>query len=121
MSRLPLTRIEDATPAAREFMHRRGELNVFRLLAGAPRVFDGWATWVDRQLDSTTFSPRLREMVILRVAHLQRCPYELAQHTGSADHVGIDPVQRAALAPEGSLDDGGGGRTRSSRPGPPRG
>ncbi|MFF4213634.1 hypothetical protein ACFYZE_30650 [Streptomyces sp. NPDC001796] len=41
MSRIPPTPVESVSPAARDFMSRRGELNVFRLLAGAPKVFDG--------------------------------------------------------------------------------
>ena len=42
-------------------MARRGELNLFRLLANAPRVFIGWVQMVDEMLDSATFTPRMRD------------------------------------------------------------
>jgi 4-carboxymuconolactone decarboxylase len=105
MSCIPLTTSGDATSAAREFMRRRSELNVFRLLAGAPTVFDGWTRMVDAQLDSTTFSTtfsaRLRELVILRVAHLQRCRYALAQHTDVARSVGLTDDEIATVTTNG--------------------
>ncbi|MYV46436.1 hypothetical protein [Streptomyces sp. SID2888] len=55
--------VESVSPAARDFMCRRGELNVSRLLAGAPKVFAGWSAMIDAQRDSRTFGPRLRELV----------------------------------------------------------
>lgn len=103
MSRIPLTPVESVTPTARDFMRRRGELNVFRLLAGAPKVFDGWTTMVDAQLDSRTFSPRLRELVILRIAHLQRCAYQIAQHTDVGRAAGISDAEISALSAEGQV------------------
>ncbi|GLW07975.1 hypothetical carboxymuconolactone decarboxylase [Microtetraspora sp. NBRC 13810] len=103
MSRIPLTPVESLAPAARDFMRRRGELNVFRLLAGAPEVFDGWSTMVDAQLDSRTFGPRLRELVILRVAYLQHCAYEIAQHTDVGRHAGIGDAEIRALSAEGPV------------------
>lgn len=80
MSRMPLTAVDQQSEPIREFMARRGELNLFRLLAHAPAVFVGWARMVDEILDSPTFTPRMRELIILRVAYLQGTPYELSQH-----------------------------------------
>lgn len=79
-SRVRLKTIEEAPEETREFMLRRGDLNVFRLLANAPQVFGGWTRMTDELLSSSTFSFRMRELVILRVAELQQCPYMLAQH-----------------------------------------
>jgi 4-carboxymuconolactone decarboxylase len=103
MSRIPLTDPAQASPTAREFISRRGELNVFRLLAGAPRVFDGWTRMVDTQLDSTTLPTRLRELVVLRVAHLQRSDYELAQHRDVAHRAGITESEIAAVTSDGPV------------------
>jgi alkylhydroperoxidase family enzyme len=86
MSRIPLTSIEQQPEPIREFMARRGNLNVFRLLANAPNVFVGWTQMVDELFDSPTFSLRMREVIILRVAHLQGSRYELAQHVGIQRH-----------------------------------
>src|ERR1700722_17741873 len=71
MSRIPLTSIEEQPEPVRQWMARRGNLKVFRLLANAPHVFPGWTQMIDELFESPTFSRRMREVVILRVAHLQ--------------------------------------------------
>ncbi|MDT7735467.1 MAG: hypothetical protein QOE12_2641 [Mycobacterium sp.] len=47
MSRIPLADIDQQSEPIREFVARRGALNVFRVLANAPRVFTGWTQMVD--------------------------------------------------------------------------
>ena len=97
MSRIPLTSIEEQPEPMRQWMARRGNLNVFRLLANAPQVFAGWTQMVDELFESTTFSPRMREVVILRVAHLQGSRYELSQHVGIARNAGLSDQQINAI------------------------
>ena len=104
MSRIPLTSIEDQPEPVRQWMARRGNLNVFRLLANAPRVFPGWTQMVDELFASPTFSPRMREVVILRVAHLQGSRYELGQHVGIARTAGLTEQQIDAILDNGDLD-----------------
>jgi 4-carboxymuconolactone decarboxylase len=107
MSRIPLTSIEQQPEPIREFMARRGNLNVFRLLANAPNVFVGWAQMVDELFDSPTFSLRMREVIILRVAHLQGSRYELAQHVGIAQGAGLTEQQINAIIDTDDLDAAG--------------
>jgi 4-carboxymuconolactone decarboxylase len=110
MSRMPLTPADQQSAPVREFMARRGELNLFRLLAQAPAVFAGWAQFVDEILDSTTFNPRMRELIILRVAHLQSAAYELGQHTYLARSAGLTERQINAIidaGDPGDLEDAG--------------
>jgi len=107
MSRIPLVPVERQSAAIREFMDRRGELNVFRLLANAPTVFVGWSQMVDEILDSSTFTPRIRELVILRVAYLQCARYELGQHRDLARAAGLTPIQISAVSGFGSVDEAG--------------
>jgi 4-carboxymuconolactone decarboxylase len=110
MSRMPLTPADQQSAPIREFMARRGELNLFRLLAHAPAVFAGWARFVDKILDSTTFTPRMRELIILRVAHLQSAAYELSQHTDLARSAGLTERQINAIidaGDPGDLEDAG--------------
>ena len=104
MSRIPLTSVEEQPEAIRTFMDRRGALNVFRMLANAPEVFGGWTQMVDELFASPTFSPRMREVVILRVAHLQGSPYELGQHVGIARTAGLTEQQIDAILENGDLD-----------------
>ena len=111
MSRIPLTSIEQLPEPIRQFMARRGNLNVFRLLANVPHVFVGWTQMVDELFDSPTFSLRMREGVILRVAHLQGSRYELAQHVGIARGAGLTEQQINAIIDTDDLDGAGFSRT----------
>jgi 4-carboxymuconolactone decarboxylase len=104
MSRIPLTSIEEQPEPVRQWMARRGNLNVFRLLANAPQVFAGWTQMVDELFESPTFSQRMREVVILRVAHLQGSRYELSQHVGIARNAGLTDQQINAILDTGDLD-----------------
>jgi 4-carboxymuconolactone decarboxylase len=104
MSRIPLTSIEEQPEPMRQWMARRGNLNVFRLLANAPQVFAGWTQMVDELFESPTFGQRMREVVILRVAHLQGSRYELSQHVGIARSAGLSDQQINAILDNGDLD-----------------
>jgi 4-carboxymuconolactone decarboxylase len=104
MSRIPLTSIEEHPESVRLWMARRGNLNVFRLLANAPDVFVGWTQMVDELFNSPTFSRRMREVVILRVAHLQGSRYELGQHVAIAHTAGLTEQQIDAILDTGDLD-----------------
>jgi 4-carboxymuconolactone decarboxylase len=97
MSRIPLVSIEQQPEPVRRWMARRGNLKVFRLLANAPRVFPGWTHMVDELFESPTFSQRMREVVILRVAHLQGSRYELSQHVSIARDAGLTDQQINAI------------------------
>jgi 4-carboxymuconolactone decarboxylase len=107
MSRIPLADLEQQPESIREWAARRGNLNVFRLLANAPNVFGGWNAMVDELFDSTTFSPRMREVIILRVAHLQDSPYELGQHVVLARDAGLTEQQLNAICDAGDRDEAG--------------
>jgi 4-carboxymuconolactone decarboxylase len=111
MSRMPLTTVDQQSEPIREFTARRGELNLFRLLAHAPAVFVGWAQMVDEILDSPTFSPRMRELIILRVAHLQGTPYELSQHMDLARSAGLTERQINAVIDAVGYEGAGFSRT----------
>jgi 4-carboxymuconolactone decarboxylase len=107
MSRIPLASIEEQPEPIRQWMARRGNLNVFRLLANAPNVFGGWAQMVDELFDSPTFTLRMREVVILRVAHLQGSRYEVSQHVGIARTAGLTEQQINAIRDTADLDAAG--------------
>lgn len=106
MTRIALADLDQQPESIREWAARRGNLNVFRLLANAPNVFPGWSQMVDELFASPTFSARMREVIVLRVAHLQGSPYELAQHLRLGRAAGITEQQFDALA-TGDLDGAG--------------
>jgi 4-carboxymuconolactone decarboxylase len=104
MARVPLTTLEEQPEPIRQWMGRRGNLNVFRLLANAPHVFVGWTHMVDELFDSPTFTLRMREVIILRVAHLQGSRYELSQHVRIARTTGLSGQQISAIIGGDDLD-----------------
>ena len=107
MSRIPLVDLDQQTKAIRDFTARRGELNVLRVLANAPDVFTGWTQMVDELFDSPTFTPRTREVVVLRVARLQDSRYELSQHIGIARDAGLSEAQISAIVETEDFDAAG--------------
>jgi 4-carboxymuconolactone decarboxylase len=114
MSRILLASIDQQPEPIRQFMARRGDLNVFRLLANAPKVFGGWTQMVDELFDSPTFSLRMREVIILRVAHLRGSPYELSQHMDLARAAGLTEQQINSIVGIGDLDAAGFSRVEST-------
>jgi 4-carboxymuconolactone decarboxylase len=103
MTRIPLADVDHV----RGLTDGRRPLNVLRLLANAPNMFGGWAEMVGEIFASPTFSPRLREVIILRVGHLQNSPYELAQHVVMAHAAGLTDPQIDALQGAGDVDAAG--------------
>ena len=107
MSRIPLVAVDQQSAPVRDFMARRGTLNVFRALANAPDVFAGWTRMVDELFDSPTFTLRTQELVILRVARLQNSRYELSQHIGIARDAGLTEPQISAIVETDDFDAAG--------------
>lgn len=106
MTRIPYRRPEDMTELARELTARRGNLNVYRALANAEKVFTGWMVAGDVALSSPVLSRRLRELIVLRTAYLMDCAYELGQHKDVAQTVGVDLATIDAITSESDWQTG---------------
>lgn len=100
MTRIPYRRPEQMPDRARELTARRGNLNVYRALANAEKVFTGWMVAGDAALTSPVLPRRLRELIVLRTAYLMDCPYELGQHKDVAQTVGVDVETIDAITSE---------------------
>lgn len=100
MTRIPYRDPEDMPERARELTARRGNLNVYRALANADKVFTAWMVAGDAALSSPVLPRRLREIIVLRTAYLMDCAYELGQHQDVAQTVGIDSDSINAIASE---------------------
>jgi alkylhydroperoxidase family enzyme len=99
MARLPYT-----TPAQLAELMRHtpfGEAvqpaNIFRMLAHAPAVGAPALQLVYAILTQADLDPRLRELVILRVAQRCEARYAWVQHAAIAASVGVSDTQIAAL------------------------
>jgi AhpD family alkylhydroperoxidase len=91
---------EEMTDQARELTAKRGNLNVYRALANADKVFTGWMLAGHAALTSPVLPVRLRELVVLRTAYLMDCPYELGQHRDVARTAGISADEIRAVTSE---------------------
>lgn len=93
MTRIPYRRPEDMTEQARQLTEERGNLNVYRTLANADKVFTGWMQAGRDALTSPVLTRRLRELVTLRTAAVMDCAYELGQHRDIARTAGLTAAQ----------------------------
>ena len=90
-------------------------LNAMGVLAHHPELTDAYNQLIRHALYFTTLTPRDRELLVLRVAHVRGATYEWAQHVYQAgvaglsaeevarvrkgpDAPGWDPLERALLA-----------------------
>ena len=89
MTRIPYRRPEEMTERARELTNERGNLNVYRTLANAEKVYTGWMLAGRDALTSPVLPRRLRELIVLRTAYLMDCAYELGQHNDIARTAGV--------------------------------
>ncbi len=85
MARVPLINPEDvpglADFAARIRGRRRGRvINVYRMLAHSPPLAQSWFEHVNAVRWETEIDGRLREIVIIRLAHASASAYVLRQH-----------------------------------------
>jgi AhpD family alkylhydroperoxidase len=107
LPKIPLPTDDELEPEHRDMLATLPQLNVFRMLAGAPRAVRPFMELGGAVL-STALDPRRREIAVLRVAHATRAPYEWAQHKQLARSVGVSESEIDAIdkeEPVASLDD----------------
>jgi 4-carboxymuconolactone decarboxylase len=92
---------------ARELTQERGNLNVYRVMANADKVFTGWMLAGRAALTSPILSRRLRELVTLRTAYLMDCRYELGQHNDIARTAGVSGDEIKAVTSDSSWQTAG--------------
>lgn len=89
----------DPAVTARIEARRGGTLtNLDRLLLHSPPVANGWNELLGAVRGATTLDPLLRELIVLRVAVLNRADYEFAAHEGPARQAGAGDDWLAAVA-----------------------
>lgn len=78
-------------------------LNIFRVMARAPRALKAFLTWGNYVLSKhNDLPPRERELVILRTGFLCRSGYEWTQHVGIGLRCGltVEEIQRLKIGPD---------------------
>jgi 4-carboxymuconolactone decarboxylase len=97
--KIPLPADAELAPEQRELLAKLPPLNVFRMVAGAPRAVRPFMALGSAVL-STALDPRRREIAVLRVAHATNADYEWAQHEQLARNVGVADAEIAAVESE---------------------
>jgi alkylhydroperoxidase family enzyme len=98
MARLPYVDPEAAPEAVREALARLPvKLNIFRMMAHAETSFRPMLSLGMSILAQQKLSPKLRELIILRVGSLSHARYEWVQHVPIALAAGASEAQIAAL------------------------
>lgn len=101
MARIPyadLTR-DEVQPLVKKIETERGEvLHLYRMLMHSVPVATGWLGYLTAIRQQCKLSAALRELVIMRVAHVNGAPYEADQHRPFALKAGVTQTQLDALA-----------------------
>ena len=72
--------------------------NIFATLARHPKLLKRWLPFANHLLFKSSLAPRLRELLILRVAWLARSAYEWGQHVEIARREGLSEAEIARVA-----------------------
>jgi AhpD family alkylhydroperoxidase len=103
MARIPYPDPDAAPEPVREALAALPQLNIFRMIAHAESAFRPFLRFGMALLTQSMLDPRLRELVILRVAALSGARYEWIQHEQIALALGVTADQVAAIE-AGDLD-----------------
>jgi len=100
MARLPYADLDNAAtaPLAQRIISERGSiLHLYQMLLHSPPVAQGWLGYLTAIRQQSTLSGALRELVIIRVAQINRAPYEADQHKPIALQEGVSNAKLDAL------------------------
>ena len=98
-SAYPFPDINGLSEELRAELKRRRSLNVYRMLMHSPSFAPAYCAMADVLLRNSSLPDTLREMIILRVGHRYKAPYELYHHEKLARKAGVSDVVIAALEP----------------------
>jgi AhpD family alkylhydroperoxidase len=100
------TRINPVVPGSKpelaaiekKILEERGRISpLYQTLLNAPEIAQGWEALLTAIRNRNSLSPAIREMIILRVAILNRAAYEFDAHEPHALKAGVSPEKIAAL------------------------
>ena len=108
MTPIPLPTDDELSPEVRDAIANLPPLNIFRMLGRLPESFRPFLQLGGSLLGDPKLDPRIREIAILRVAHVTQASYEWAQHEQLGRNVGVTDADIDAVRsdePAARLDD----------------
>ena len=100
MARIPYADLNspEISPLVEQIVRERGSvLHLYQMLLHSPRLASGWLNHLSGIRLHSSLSGDLRELIIMRVAILNRAPYEADQHAPIALKEGVTQAQLDAL------------------------
>lgn len=100
MARIPYADLSSpaAQPLVQRIVAERGSvLHLYQMLMHSPPLAEGWLGFMTQVRQKLELGGELRELVIMRIAHLNGAPYEAQQHEPIALREGLTAAQLAAL------------------------
>lgn len=100
MARIPYADLNhpEIQPLVKQIEAERGSvIHLYQMLLQSPAVAQGWLSYLTAIRQKTSISGALRELIIMRVAILNRAPYEADQHAPIALQEGVTQDQLDAL------------------------
>jgi alkylhydroperoxidase family enzyme len=90
----PNTSLAEIAPLVRRIEIERGKLaNLYKMLLHSPPVAEGWLAFLTAIRQKGTLSPRVRELVILRIAVINDAEYEFTAHAPLGVSAGLSQAQ----------------------------
>lgn len=88
----------EVRPLVDRIVAERGHvLHLYQMLLHSPPLAEGWLGYLTKVRQQLSLDGALRELVIMRVAHLNHAPYEADQHAPIALKEGLTQAQLDAL------------------------
>jgi 4-carboxymuconolactone decarboxylase len=88
-----------ASAAESQILQSRGKVTpLYQLLLHSPPIASGWETLLTAIRRQSTLAATLRELVILRIAALNRATYEFDAHAPIAREAGLSEQKIAAIS-----------------------
>jgi alkylhydroperoxidase family enzyme len=100
---VPLPSDADLSPETKELLSQGAPIHVLRMFAGAQDMYPGIVALIKGIFTSQGMDPKLREIIILRVAYLTNCAYEWEANVVFARNVGLTDEQMASLCTDGPV------------------
>jgi AhpD family alkylhydroperoxidase len=100
-SRVPLVRpgtIPELADVERSIVRERGAISpLYQALLNSAPIASGWEKFLTAVRKGTTVPPALRELAILRIAVLNRAPFEFDEHVSLARQAGVSDAKMEAV------------------------
>jgi alkylhydroperoxidase family enzyme len=99
---IPLPTDEQLVPEVVAKLRQANDLNVARMLAGTTDMLEGATGLVRALCQAKDIDPKIRQLIILRIAYLLDCPFDWQANVVMARNAGCSQEQIEAMTSDGT-------------------